>query len=307
MKEKLFNDKILFKHYIFSFIGYFSFILVNLVLFLLSPVLLFLSFITFDRDRILFSYAIKLFYHIFYFLNIPQRHYFDFNGVKAPKKGERRIYVINHASIFDVIFMSILPGAVKSIMKESYTKLPLIGWLSILSGNVILKEDFDAGEQFAFYERVREKLERRVALAIYPEGTRSKDGKIGKFYDGTFKLGLDTKADLVLVIFDSWNIIRPGAFWIRDVNTSGKILTPIKYDEIKDYSYKEITKVIRVVMGEALLDLRNTRRKIDNKYYRHDPQFVKIDQEMKEELENFKQKINIELYNKIKKIVYGRS
>lgn len=299
-KEKLFNDRVLFKHYIFSIIGYTFFIIVNLVLLAVSPFLLLISLIIFDRDRLLFSYAIKFFYYIFYFLNIPQKHYFDFNGIKRPKKGERRIYVINHASIFDVILMSILPGSIKSIMKESYTKLPIIGWLSILSGNVILKEDFDIGEQFDFYERIREKLERGVALAIYPEGTRSKDGKIGKFYDGTFKLAFDTKADLVPVVFDSWNIIRPGAFWIRDVHTTGKILDPIRYDDIKDYSYKDLSKVIRVIMIEELLKIRDKRREIDKKYYRHDPQFLTIDQEMREELEEFKKKINIEIYNKIR-------
>lgn len=300
-EKKIFKDKILFKHYLFSIIGYFSFIIVNLLLLFLSPFILLISFLIFDRDKILFSYAIKFFYYIFYYLNIPQKHYFDFNGLSAPKEVERRIYIINHSSIFDVIFMSILPGPIKSVMKESYTKLPVIGWLSILSGNVILKENFDLGEQINFYKKIQEKLERGVSLAIYPEGTRSKDGKIGKFYDGTFKLALDTKSNLVPVIFDSWNIIRPGAFWIRDVKTTGKILDTVKYDEIKDYHYKDIAKVMRVIMGEALLELRDQRRKFDNKYYRHDSQFINIDQEMREELENFKQKINIELYKKIKK------
>ncbi|HPP04839.1 MAG TPA: lysophospholipid acyltransferase family protein [Spirochaetota bacterium] len=301
-KEKLFNDKVLFKHYIFSIIGYTSFIFVNLILFILSPIILLISFIFFDRDRILFSYAIKFFYYVFYYLNIPQRHYFDFNGMKSPKKGQRRIYVINHASIFDVIFMSILPGAIKSIMKESYTKLPLIGWLSILSGNIILKEDFGTGEHFDFYERVKEKLERGVCLAIYPEGTRSKDGKIGKFYEGTFKLAFDTEANLVPVVFDSWNIIRPGAFWIRDVKTAGRILNEIRYEDIKDYSYKEVAKVIRTIMIEALLEIRDKRRENDKKYYRNDSQFLKIDLEMREELEDFKKKINTELYNKLRGI-----
>lgn len=288
------KDKIKISHIFYSFIGYLTFISVNLVLLALMPFIFIISLI-FDRDKVLFSYAIKLFYRIFYFLNFPQRHKIKMNGLKKPQIGQRRIYILNHASIFDVILMSILPGAIKGVMKESYVRLPLIGWIAVISGNIILREYMDAGEQYDFFVKLQEKLERGIPIVIYPEGTRSKDGKIAKFHDGAFKLALDAKADIVPVVFDTWNIIRPGAYWIRDVITSFDVLDTIPYDKIKDRSYRENSKIIRTMMIKGLLDLRDRRRSSEKNYYRKADLYEQIDNEMREEYKELEKKYSYEI------------
>ncbi|HOF02069.1 MAG TPA: lysophospholipid acyltransferase family protein [Spirochaetota bacterium] len=293
-KSAYIKDKIKIIHVLYSFIGYLTFISVNLVLIAFIPLILIISLI-FDRDKVLFSYAIKIFYRIFYFLNFPQRHKINMNGLKKPQIGQRRIYILNHASIFDVILMSMLPGAIKGVMKESYVKLPLIGWIAVISGNIILKEYMDAGEQYDFFVKLQEKLERGIPIVIYPEGTRSKNGKIAKFYDGAFKLALDAKADIVPVVLDTWNVIRPGAYWIRDVITSFEVLDTIPYDEIKERSYRENAKIIRTMMIKGLLDLRDKRRSSEKNYYRKADLYEQIDNEMREEYRELEKKYFYEI------------
>jgi 1-acyl-sn-glycerol-3-phosphate acyltransferase len=148
----------------------------------------------------------------------------------------------------------------------------------------------DTGEQYDFYMSIQEKLERGVPIVIFPEGTRSRDSKMGKFYDGTFKLAVDTKADIVPVILDSWNIIRPGAYWIRDTVTTFRVLDTMKYEDYQQYSYKELAKVMRIKMTEALLSLRDERRAKEKYYYRKKQKFVELDNQMREELKEQKEK-----------------
>lgn len=290
------KDNVTFWDFLKTVYCYIDFVVVNLLQLICLP-FVFLATFLFDKDRKAMSYMIKFFYRIFYFLNIVQIHNIDLNGLKAPKKGERRVYVINHASIFDVILMSMLPGANKAVMKESYTKMPLIGWIAVLTGNIVLKEDMDAGQQVDFFLGLQEKLERGVPIVIFPEGTRSRDSKLGKFYDGSFKLAMDTQAEIVPVILDSWNIIRPGAFWIRDTRTTFKVLDTVKYEDYKKYSYKELNKVMRIKFLEELLKLRDERRQKERFYYRKKQKFEELDNQMRDELAKLKEKYS-DLLNK---------
>lgn len=262
--------------------GWTFFVLVNSVQIFILPIILFLTFL-FDKDRKIVIYTIKVFCQIFYFLNFVQKTTLEKNNLKAPKKGERRIYIANHASMFDTILMYLLPGPIASIMKESYAKIPVIGWLSAMAGNVILKED-NTASNVNVYMKVVEKLEKGVPIIIYPEGTKSKDSKIGKFYNGAFKIALETKSDIIPVAFDTWNVIRPGNLWIRDVKHNIKILDTLKYDDFKNMNFKELSKTIRIKLIEGLLEIRDKRRKNSKIYYRHDKKYINLDNDMREEL-----------------------
>ena len=288
----LIKDRITLKEFFFTISGYFAFITVNILLLILFPIIIIVSLI-FDKNRNLYSYAIKVFYKIFYFFNFVQKTEIDYNRLKAPTKNERRIYVVNHASWFDVIIMFLLPGPIKSVMKQSYTKIPIIGWIATLAGTIILKDEADTGEQIDLYMNIVEKLEKGIPIVLYPEGTRSKDSKIGKFFDGPFKIALETKSDIVPVVFDTWNVIRPDAFWIRDVRPTIKILDTIKYDKIRNMTYKEISKMVRYKLIKALLEVRDKRRMNFKNYYRQKQKFIELDNDMRIELEKLKENLSI--------------
>lgn len=282
------KEKITLKEIFYTILGWSMFILVNSILIFLVPFILLFSII-FDKDRKVFAYIIKLFFYIFSFLNFIQRVDIDYNKLNAPKKNERRIYVLNHASMFDSILMNLLPGAIKSVMKEAYSHIPVIGWIAVFAGNVVLKEAPSTGDQLDVYMNIIEILERGSPIVIFPEGTKSKDSKIGKFYHGTFKIALDTRADLVPVVFDTWNVIRPRGLWIRDVNPTIRILDTIKYNDFKNQSYKEISKSIRIILIDELLKVRDQRRNNSKKYYRHNQKYIDLDNEMRIELNKLKE------------------
>jgi 1-acyl-sn-glycerol-3-phosphate acyltransferase len=285
------DDRILIRHFFYSIYGWTLFVVINLIQFIFfMPVVWLISQIV-DKNKKLFIYLTKIFSYLFFILFRVEKIRFEKNNLKAPKKSEKRIYVINHASQYDVILMYILPGPIKFIFKEKWAKLPLVGWMAAIGGNFILKEKTDAAESLVMFRKASKLMDLAYPFVIYPEGTRSRSGKIGAFFHGSFKLAHDSEADIVPVVFDTWNTIRPGALWIRDVKPAIRILDPIKYNEIKDLSFVRLSNLVRIRMIEGLIRLRDDRRVSEKNYYRKIPQFEQIDNEMREELANLKIKM----------------
>jgi 1-acyl-sn-glycerol-3-phosphate acyltransferase len=283
--EKLSFYQIIVSAYLLS-----SFVLLSGIM-LIFMIVIFILTLPFDRDRKVPSYLIKTVFYIFNFLIIPARKKdeINLNNIRAPKKGERRVYISNHASMYDIILLNVLPGAVKTLMKEAYAKIPVIGWIAVLAGNIIMREELSTCEQISMYMEMAEKLERGSTILIFPEGTRTRNSKIGRFYNGSFKIALDTKSDIVPIAIDSWNVIRPGSgMWIRDNKHVLKVLDPIKYDTIKDLNYKQLSKLIKIIILDNLLRLRDNRRK-NPKYYRNLPKYIELDNEMREDLIKLKE------------------
>ncbi len=288
MKEKS-QDKILFRHVFYTVFGWTLFIIINLIQFFIFTPIIWLISIIFDRNRILFPYMIKFFSRVFFTLYFVERIKYYKNNLKPPKKGEKRIYVINHASQYDVILMYLLPGPIKFVFKEKWAKLPLIGWIATVSKNIILSEEMTAGEVAAIFRKAITFLEMGIPIIIYPEGTRSFDGKIGPFFHGTFRLAVEAQADIVPVVFDSWNCIRPGGIWIRDVRPAIKVLDTIKYSDYEHLNFGKLSHLVRTKMIEGLLALRDERRRTEKNYYRKIQKFEEIDNQMREELKQLKE------------------
>lgn len=277
-------------HVFFTIIGYILYLTVALCLLAVMSIFLLYS-IFFDKHKKVLSYIIKGSVYMFSFINFTQHNQIERHGLKAPVKGERRIYVVNHASIFDSLMMFLLPGSIKSVMKESYVRVPVIGWISLLSGNIIVKEEANMGGQLDMFMNAVEKLENGSCIVIYPEGTRSKDSKVGRFSQGTFMIARETKADIVPVVFDTWNTIRPGSLWIRDVKPTLEILDTISYDEYKSMDNKKLANMVRMRIIQGLVNLRDSRRLKEKKYYRKEGIFNEIDNAMRDDAAKIKEKI----------------
>jgi len=289
MKKKEFNDKIKIRYLFYTIYGWGLFIIINFIQFFIFMPIVFILSIFFDKNKKSFPYLVKFFCKVFFTFYVVERLQFDRNGLKAPEKGEKRIYVLNHASQYDVILIYLLPGPIRFLLKESYAKLPMIGWIAVIAGNIVIKNRSTTSENINVYRKAVETMEETgSSLVIFPEGTKSKDSKIGSFFNGTFKLAIEGQAEIVPVIFDSWNCIRPGAFWIRDIRPTVKLMDPIKYESFKHLNYVKLSQLMRVKMIEGLLEVRDNRRKNEPNYYRHYIGFEKKDDEMREELKQLK-------------------
>ena len=123
------------------------------------------------------------------------------NGVdKIPK--ERCLFIGNHTSILDIPIMFYASNRMMGfIAKEETMKIPIISYWLKKSRCIPLNRS-NAREAVKSISLGVEYLNEGYSMAIFPEGTRSEDGKIGEFKKGSLKLAIRSKAPIVPVAIE---------------------------------------------------------------------------------------------------------
>jgi 1-acyl-sn-glycerol-3-phosphate acyltransferase len=176
-----------------SFWTWFEIALCSLVGFL-TQLVLGLFTLPFDRRRLIVGRCFRLTGVVAARLT-PHWHFRVYGDVPRRIEG-RTVFVSNHESQADPFLISFLPWEMKWLGKASLFRIPVVGWSMALAGDVPLMRG-DARSAKDALSRCARWLERGVPVIIFPEGTRSADGKMGAFKDGAFRLALDSGAQVI--------------------------------------------------------------------------------------------------------------
>jgi 1-acyl-sn-glycerol-3-phosphate acyltransferase len=123
----------------------------------------------------------------------------DVEGVDNLPDGEGVILAANHRSFMDSIFLAMAsPEPVAFVAKAEYFDNKLTRWLFTSTGQIPLRRGSPAGARQAL-AAASEVLEEGGTLGIYPEGTRSRDGKLHRGKLGPARLAAATGAAIVPV------------------------------------------------------------------------------------------------------------
>jgi 1-acyl-sn-glycerol-3-phosphate acyltransferase len=125
------------------------------------------------------------------------KHLNNFKGV---------IFVSNHQSIVDIFIGSkIFPRVTSFIAKKELKLIPIFGWAAAVVG--VLFIDRARGAQNKSLSSVGDLLRCGFNFIIYPEGTRSPDGKILPFKRGAFVMAISSQVPVVPVtILDTYRV-----------------------------------------------------------------------------------------------------
>ena len=117
-------------------------------------------------------------------------------GLEHVKRGETYVFISNHQSIYDipVIFAS-LPFQLRIIAKKSLGRFPFLGWHLVRAGHLLV--DRRNPDPSGILNRWRRLVADQLSLIIFPEGTRSADGSVGRFKAGSFLLALEAGLTIV--------------------------------------------------------------------------------------------------------------
>ncbi|MBP7109353.1 MAG: 1-acyl-sn-glycerol-3-phosphate acyltransferase, partial [Chitinophagaceae bacterium] len=187
---------------IFAFWALLSFVLTFLIIFIPS---MFCWLIPDPKGQKLFIQIAKLWMNVW--LRITGCSV-RIKGKSNFKFGETYIVTSNHNSLMDVPLSSpFIPGANKTIAKSTFTKVPLFGFY-YMKGAVLVNRANDKSRRQSF-DKMKSVLNQGIHICIYPEGTRNRTSEpLKKFYDGAFKLAVETKKSIIpAVIFNTKKVL----------------------------------------------------------------------------------------------------
>lgn len=121
---------------------------------------------------------------------------------QVPARKPARIIVCNHTSMFDVIsLLSYVPDAC-TFIKSNFLNVPFI-LPAVKAAGYIPIDVTDPEQRTKAFMQALNVIRSGRPLIVFPEGTRSRDGKIGRFQAGVFKLALESGENLTPILFTS--------------------------------------------------------------------------------------------------------
>jgi 1-acyl-sn-glycerol-3-phosphate acyltransferase len=127
-----------------------------------------------------------------------------------------RVYAVTHASALDIPILYVhLPLQFRIIFKSELLAYPFVGWHLKRSGQVCINQQ-NPGASIGAIKSALRSLRSNMPLVIFPEGGRSRDGKIQPFLPGAFFLAIKAQADIVpIALVDTFDLLPMNTYHIK--------------------------------------------------------------------------------------------
>lgn len=169
----------------------------------------------------------------------------EVRGFENIDRSTSYVFVSNHQSAYDIFLIyGYLGQNFKWLMKSTLRKMPFIGAACASAGHIFV----DSSSNKAIKETLNaaaSTLKHGISVMVFPEGTRTYTGKLGRFKKGAFQLALDLDLPIVPVTIDgAFNILPRKASLV----TPGKMILTV-HKPI--YPQKDEQRELTILMDEA--------------------------------------------------------
>jgi 1-acyl-sn-glycerol-3-phosphate acyltransferase len=153
---------------------------------------------------------------------------FRYSGT-MPKDPRRPFVVVsNHESFTDILLISHLPWEMKWLSKAELFRIPIMGWMMWLVGDIPVRRGFVPSALEAM-ERCRKALDNRVSVMIFPEGTRSRTSELLPFKDGAFRLAIEAGVPILpLAVSGTGTALRKHDWRFGQSVAEVRVLEPVE-------------------------------------------------------------------------------
>lgn len=121
----------------------------------------------------------------------------EIQGTENIRKGQSYVFVSNHQSMSDVFLIyGWLPVIFKWIMKKELRKIPFVGTACAAAGHIFLERG-RTKSVVGTVKQAERVLHDGVCVVIFPEGTRTNNGEVGRFKRGAFGIAEDLNLPII--------------------------------------------------------------------------------------------------------------
>jgi 1-acyl-sn-glycerol-3-phosphate acyltransferase len=165
----------------------------------------------------------------------------------------RRPYVVvaNHESYADVFLISRFPWEMKWLSKATFFRIPCLGWMMQMAGDVKLVRG-NRDSTLDAVEACRDRLRKRTSVMIFPEGTRSKTRELLPFKDGAFRLAIEMQtAILPIAVAGTRTCMAKGSFQFRPARAVAEALDPVDTSGLTLADLPALKDRVRTLIDDA--------------------------------------------------------
>lgn len=183
------------------------------------------------------------------------------NGVKIEiidmhklAKDKSYVFISNHLSHLDTVaIIKEIPHSIRFVAKKSLSKIPFFGWAARLARMIFIDRS-DKNSAMKTINKAINELKNGISVLFFAEGTRSTNGKLGKFKKGAFFFSVKSKLPIVpITIINSNKLLPRGKLGIKK-----GIIKIVIGDPIETVNYEEkdmdfiIDKVKNIITKNSL-------------------------------------------------------
>ena len=175
---------------------------------------------------------------------------------RVPRHGVY-IFVSNHQSIYDIpILFSALPFQLRIIAKASLGLFPVLGWHLRYTGHLLLDRARTGARTLT---QVACLMKRGHSLIVFPEGTRSRDGRVGRFKGGLFLMAVEAGLPIVPVaVIGSRHVMLKGRLMTCPGDVEVVVHDPISTHALSRDDVRALADRARDIVNETVSERDGT-------------------------------------------------
>lgn len=242
---------------------YYLFLIVLCTVFMVLSAVALVVCLPFDRARRTVHELSRALVRTFFFIPPCWRQRVIGRELADPHKSY--VIVLNHNTVIDIPALYLLPLNFRWVSKREVFRTPFFGQFLVLHGDICIDRGRAAEARDQMVGKGCEWLRRGASVAVFPEGTRSKDGEIHRFKTGAFTLAKEAGVEILPVVLDGTRtLIRKNFTFNWNNRITLRVLPPMPADKVAATEVHELMQQVHDDMVEALAEMKHEKLKMKN-------------------------------------------